>query len=286
MSYPTKLFLEIKIIPPQAGLFLIYYMKRFLFTILFLVQVFLGLSQDIPQRPNPPRLVNDYTHTLTPDQQSSLEQKLVAYDDSTSNQVVVVIVPTTNDYDPVDYATKLGRAWGVGNKKTNNGVVLLVAKDDHKVFIAPGYGLEGALPDITCKAIIDNEIVPNFKQDDFYRGLDLGTTAIFKAAAGEYKAPEGYRRKKGNGGGGGSILGIIIIVFIIIMLVGRGGGRGGGGMFSRRGGGFIEGAVLGSLLGGGGRGGGWGGGGRDSGGGGFGGFGGGSFGGGGSGGNW
>ena len=261
-------------------------MKRFLFTILFLAQVFLGLSQNIPPRPDPPRLVNDLTQTLTADQQAALEQKLVAYDDSTSNQVVIVIVPTTNDYAPVDYATKLGRAWGVGNKKTNNGVVVLVAKNDHQVFISPGYGLEGALPDITVKSIIDNEITPNFKQDDFYRGLDLGTTAIFKAAAGEYKAPEGYRTKKGKGGGGGSLIGIIIIIFIILMLVGRGGG-GGGGMFNRRGfGGFAEGAILGSLLGGGGRGGGGWGGGGSSGGGGFGGFGGGSFGGGGSGGSW
>ncbi|WP_018611123.1 TPM domain-containing protein [Segetibacter koreensis] len=262
-------------------------MKRFLFTILFFIPVIAGITQDIPERPSPPRLVNDYTNTLTEDQKAALEQKLVAYDDSTSNQVAVVIVPTTNDYAPVDYATKLGRAWGIGNKKTNNGVVLLVAKNDHQIFIAPGYGLEGALPDITCKSIIDNEITPNFKKDDFYRGLDLGTTAIFKAAAGEYKAPEGYRRNK-DGGGGGSILGIIIIIFIILILVGRrGGGRGGGGgMFSRRGyGDFATGAILGSLLGGG-RGGrdNWGGGGSS--GGGFGGFGGGSFGGGGSGGNW
>ena len=258
-------------------------MKRFLFIILFLVQAFFGMSQTLPERPSPPRLVNDYTHTLTQDQQYTLEQKLVAYDDSTSNQVVVVIVPTTNDYDPADYATKLGRAWGVGNKKSNNGVVLLIAKDDHKIFIAPGYGLEGALPDITCKAIIDNEITPNFKQEDFYRGIDLGTTAIFKAAAGEYKAPEGYRAKKGKGGGG-SIFGIIIIIVIILIIVGRGGGRGGGMYGSRRGGGFIEGAILGSLLGRGG--GGWGGGGGSGGGGGFGGFGDGSFGGGGSGGSW
>ena len=262
-------------------------MKRFLITILFLVQILLGFAQQVPERPNPPRLVNDYTNTLTQDQQHSLERKLVAYDDSTSNQVVVVIVPTTNDYDPVDYATKLGRTWGVGNKKTNNGVILLIAKDDRKVFIAPGYGLEGALPDITCKSIIDNVITPNFREQDFYRGIDLGTTAIIKAAVGEYKAPEGYRSKKGKGSGG-SIFGIIIIIVIILMLIGRGGGRGGGGMSSsRRGGGFIEGAILGSLLSGGGRGGGgWGGGGGDSDAGGFGGFGGGSFGGGGSGGNW
>jgi uncharacterized protein len=280
--------LVINIVPPSAGLFfLIYYMKRFLFTTLFLIQVLFGFSQNIPARPSPPRLVNDYTNTLTTDQQNSLEQKLVAYDDSTSNQVVVVIVPTTNDYDPADYATKLGREWGVGNKKTNNGVVLLIAKNDRKIFIAPGYGLEGALPDITCKSIIDNVITPNFKQEDFYRGIDLGTTAIVKAAAGEYKAPAGYGGRKEKSGGG-SFIGIIIIIFIVLLLFGRGGGRGGGrGMFSRRGyGGFAEGAILGSLLGGGGRsGGGWSGGG-DSGGGGFGGFGGGSFGGGGAGGNW
>jgi uncharacterized protein len=263
-------------------------MKRFLFTILFLLQVLFAISQTIPARPNPPRLVNDYTQTLTADQQHTLEQKLVSYDDSTSNQVVIVIVPTLNDYAPVDYATKLGREWGVGNKKTNNGVVLLIAKNDRTIFIAPGYGLEGALPDITCKSIIEDVIKPNFKQEDFYRGIDVGTTAIFKAAAGEYKAPAGYRAKK-SPGGGGSIIGVIIIIVIVLMLIGRGGGRGGGGgMFSRRGyGGFVEGAILGSLLNSGGRGGGdWGGGGGDSGGGGFGGFGGGSFGGGGSGGSW
>lgn len=261
-------------------------MKRFLFTLLFIIPVLAGIAQNIPPRPSPPRLVNDYTNTLTEDQKASLEQKLVAYDDSTSNQLAIVILPTIGDYDPADYATKLGRAWGVGNKKTNNGVVLLIVKDKHQIFIAPGYGLEGALPDITCKSIIDNEITPNFKQNDFYRGLDLGTTAIFKAAAGEYTAPAGYRSNK-DSGGGGSILGIIIIVVIILMLVGRGGGGGGGGMFSRRGyGDFATGAILGSMLGGGRRDGGdWGGGGS-SGGGGFGGFGGGSFGGGGSGGSW
>ena len=234
-------------------------MKRFFFTVLFFLQLALGFGQDIPPRPSPPRLVNDYTGTLTPDQQYSLEQKLVAYDDSTSNQVVVVIVRTTGDYDPVDYATKLGRVWGVGNKKTNNGVVLLIAKDDRKVFIAPGYGLEGALPDITCKSIIDNAITPNFRNDDFYRGIDLGTNAIIKAAVGEYKAPEEYRKKKGTGGGG--IIGLFIIIIIFFIIFGRGGGgRGGGGWGNSGGGG--------------------------SGGGGFGGFGGGSFGGGGSGGSW
>jgi uncharacterized protein len=261
-------------------------MKRFLFTILFIIPVFFAIGQDVPARPTPPRLVTDFTNTLTADQVATLERKLVAYDDSTSNQIAIVIVPTTNDYAPVDYATKLGREWGIGNKKTNNGVLVLIAKTDRQIFIAPGYGLEGALPDITCKSIIDNEIRPNFRGEDYFRGLDLGTTAIMRAAAGEYKAPAGYGSRRGKpSGSGGSILGIIIIIFIILMLVGRGGGGRGGGMMSRRGyGDFATGAILGNLLGGGGRGGGGFGGGGDSGG--FGGFGGGSFGGGGSGGSW
>lgn len=259
-------------------------MNRFLLTILLAFTFLFGIAQKVPPRPNPPRLVNDFTNTLSADQIESLERKLVAYDDSTSNQIVIAIIPTTNDYAPVDYATKLGREWGVGNKKTNNGLILLIAKDDHQIFIAPGYGLEGAIPDITANSIVVNEITPNFKANDFYRGLDLGTNAIMKAAAGEYKAPAGYR-KKDKGKGNGSILGFVIIIGIIIFLVSRG-GRGGGGMVSRRGyGDLVAGALLGNLLGGGGRGGAFGGGGS-SGGGGFGGFGGGSFGGGGSGGSW
>jgi uncharacterized protein len=261
-------------------------MKFLLFFTSLLFAALAGMSQTIPARPTPPRLVNDFTQTLTPDQQASLERKLVAYDDSTSNQVAIVIIPTTSDYDPVDFATKLGREWGVGNKKNNNGVVLLVAKNDRKVFIAPGYGLEGALPDITCKTIVENDIIPNFRADDFYRGLDLGTTSVMKAAAGEYQPPAGYgNRGRRSSGRGGSLLGFIIILIIIFMLMGRGGGGRGGGMFSRRGyGRGLRGPIIWGSAGG--FGGGGFGGGSSGGGGGFGGFGGGSFGGGGSGGSW
>jgi uncharacterized protein len=224
-------------------------------------------------------LVTDLTGTLTPDQKDALERKLVAYDDSTSNQIAIVIIPSTGDYDISDYAFALGRSWGVGNKKNNNGVVVLVAKNDRKMFIAPGYGLEGAIPDITAKQIIDNEMLPNFKGNDFYRGLDAGTDALMEAARGEYKAPAGYANR-GERDGGVPVLLIIIIIIVIIMIISRGGGRGGSFM-SRRGYRDFSGPpVIWFPTGGGG--GGFGGGG----GGGFGGFGGGSFGGGGSGGSW
>jgi uncharacterized protein len=265
---------------------LIFRMK-YSFIFLLVLCSAIALGQRTPPRPSPPKLVNDLVGVLTPDQQAHLEEKLVAYDDSTSVQIVVVIVNTLDDYDPVDYAVKLGRDWGVGNKKTNNGVIFLMSMEPgkRKVFIAPGYGLEGAIPDITAKQIVDNEIIPQFKQDNYFRGISNGIDAIIKASTGEYKAPEGYRnRGKGKGGSGGFIF--IIILIIIFLIIGRGGGGRGGGMMSRRGYRGI-GSIPFIFFPGGGSGG-WsgGGGGSSGGGGGFGGFGGGSFGGGGAGGSW
>jgi uncharacterized protein len=260
--------------------------------ILLLLLVFTCLvtvAQNIPAPPNPPRLVNDFAHAMTADQVEELEQKLVAYDDSTSIQIAVVTIPTTGDYAIEEYALKILRDWKVGNKKTNNGLVILAAIQDHKVWIATGYGMEGAVPDITAKQIIEDEIIPNFKEQNYYHGFDLAADAIIKASRGEYKAPADYDKRKKHGTGTGNILGIVIFFVIIIVLISRGGGRGGGGgMFNRSG---VLPFLIGNMLGGMGRGGGgWsgggGGGGWSGGGGGFGGFGGGSGGGGGAGGSW
>ncbi len=227
------------------------------------------------------KLVNDFTGTLTSDQEQALERKLVAFDDSTSTQIAVVIIPTLNGNDISDYAVKLGRAWGIGGKEFSNGVLLLidVGKGERKLHIATGYGVEGALPDITCKQIIEDIIVPNFKGDDYYRGIEEGTDAIMQAVKGEYKAPEGDHKNSGRSAG--RI--IFIIVVIIIFLALSGGGKGGGSFMSRRG---YTAWTIGNILSNMGRsgGGGWSGGGGSSGG--FGGFGGGSFGGGGASGSW
>jgi uncharacterized protein len=254
-------------------------MKK-IYLFLLLISSFVVRAQEIPSAPNPPRLVNDFTGTLTRDQEQSLENKLKLFDDSTSTNIAVVIVKTTNGTDIADFALELGRKWGVGQKGNNNGVVLLIAKDDHKLNISPGYGLEAALPDVTCKQIIDYTIVPNFKGDDYYRGIDEGTDAIIQAVKGEYKAPEGYKSKKSTGGIGR----IIFIIIMIVIFLAVSGGKGGGGSFmSRRG---FAAWTIANMLSGGGRGGGWSGGGGGGSGGGFGGFGGGSFGGGGASGSW
>jgi uncharacterized protein len=231
----------------------------------------------------PQKLVTDFTKELTPDQISALEAKLVAFDDSTSTQIAVVIVPTVGNYDIADYNTKLGRAWGVGGKEFSNGVILLVAKDDRKLNIATGYGVEGALPDITAGHIIQDIITPQFKLKNYYRGIDDGTDAIISAVKGEYNTP---RLKAGKGMPMGRLVMMIVIVVVILSLF-SGGNNKGGTFMSRRGSRGISGPFFwptgGGWSGGSSGGGGWGGGGSS---GGFGGFGGGSFGGGGASGSW
>ncbi|HEY0678746.1 MAG TPA: TPM domain-containing protein [Chitinophagaceae bacterium] len=233
-------------------------------------------------------MVNDYTGSfLTPDQVATLESKLVAYNDSTSNQVAVVIMRTIGNYSPADFVNELGRKWGVGGKEYNNGVVILITTEGGQgrrhVFIGTGYGLEKSIPDITAKQIVDDEMIPQLRAGNPYRAINDAVDAIMRAAAGEYKAPE--RARDGNGKGS-PIFFMLIVLFIIIMAISRRGGGGGrGGMMSRRGYGRSVPPIIWFPGGFGGGGGGWSGGGG-GGGGGFGGFGGGSFGGGGAGGSW
>ncbi|MEN9697678.1 MAG: hypothetical protein RLZ56_1099 [Bacteroidota bacterium] len=264
-------------------------MKVFKFLFVLTIGLFLvctGIfAQNVLAKPAVAQLVTDIAGVLTPSEKAALENKLVAIDDSSSNQIAVVILPTLDGYPIEEYAVKLFREWGIGNKKTNNGVLLLVAINDRKVRIEVGYGLEGAIPDITANSIINNDIKPAFKAGAYFEGIDKATDNIAKAAVGEYKVA---RQKKDRGDGGNGLLLFVIIAIVIVVIVGRRDGGSGGSNIG--GGGFSDiatGMLLGSLLGGGGRrGGDWGGSGGGFGGGGFGGFGGGSSGGGGASGGW
>ncbi|MCF8453533.1 MAG: TPM domain-containing protein [Pedobacter sp.] len=261
---------------------------KYIFPTLVLVLLSLVLrAQTFPEKPN--RLVNDYTQTLSADQINQLEQKLVAFDDSTSTQIAVVLIKSLEGYDVADYGVRLAESWGIGGAKNNNGVLLLVSLGDRKVTIQTGYGVEGALPDAITKRIITREITPNFKAGDYFAGLDQGTDAIISYTKGEYKndAPKERVKKRSSG-----ILFVIIIVIIILIAIKKGGG-GGSEVIGGRGSAspfwwLLMGSQLGRGSGGGGFGGfsGGGGGFGGGGGGGFGGFGGGSFGGGGSSGSW
>ncbi len=239
------------------------------------------LGQDFPETSN--RLVNDYTNTLTAGQKQQLEKKLLAFEDSTSTQIAVVIMTSTGNYDISDYAVRLAKKWGVGNKKYNNGILLLVALGDRAVTIQTGYGIEGAVPDAIAYRIIENDVKPAFREGDYYKGVDNATNSLISYAKGEYKADP----KQPKGSGSGSIMFVIIIViFLIVIFSNRGGGgKGGGRVMNGRGASDIFWwTLLNSLGGGGGRGSGGGFGGGS--GGGFGGFGGGDFGGGGASGRW
>lgn len=258
-----------------------YPMKKFIKIALWLVLLLplIGVAQEIPPKPNPPRLVNDLADVLSPAEEAALERKLVTYDDSTSNQIVIVTVKTLNDYPIEEYSLKLFRDWGIGNQATNNGVLILAAIEDRKIRIETGYGLEGAIPDITANQIITNDIVPAFRSENYFEGLDKATNSIIAAAAGEYQAPENYRNR---GKKSKLPMGLIVPLIILILIFSKRNRGGGGGFLSRRG---YRGG-MGPMIfpgGGGGFGGGsWSGGG----GGGFGGFGGGSSGGGGASGSW
>jgi uncharacterized protein len=249
-------------------------------------------SQNIPDRPVPPRLVNDFAGILTTAEAGTLEQRLVSFNDSTSTQIAIVTVPTLDGYDKSDYAQRLGEKWGIGKKQLNNGLLILVkpktAVSRGEVFIAQGYGLEGAIPDLTCSDVVNNEILPAFIKEDYYGGLSNAVTTLMSLARGEYTAAE-YGAKAKKSGGESSPIGLIIfiVVIVVVMIAGKSGGSnnrhiGTGGlpfwmlmsmMNSGRG---SHGGSWGDFSGGSGGGGG----------GGFGGFGGGSFGGGGAGGSW
>jgi uncharacterized protein len=223
---------------------------------------------------------------MQPGEADELERKLVAYDDSTSSQIAVVTVPTLDGADISDYAQQLYENWGIGRKGSNNGILVLVAKQEKVARIQTGYGLEGAVPDAIAKRIISNTLVPAFQQNQYYAGLDRATDQLIALAKGEYKADPADARARSPRERGGSgppfwlIIAILVLVFFFLSRRGGGGGRGNRGF----GGGFVPPIIFGGggFGGFGGGGGGFGGGG----GGGFGGFGGGSSGGGGASGSW
>ncbi len=255
-----------------------------LLALLWLLPVLAASAQGLPPRPNPPRLVNDLAHLMQPAEADALEQKLVSYNDSTSSQIAVVTVSTLDGDEIADYAQKLYESWGIGRKGKNNGILILVAQQEHTARIQTGYGLEGAVPDALAKRIISNVLVPAFRQNQYYAGLDRATDQLIALAKGEYKAdPADAAQQDGRDGSGSGIpfwliIAVMVLVFVMLRNRGGGGGRGNRGF----GGGFIPPII----FGGGGFGGGGGGFGGGGGGGGFGGFGGGSSGGGGASGSW
>ena len=266
-------------------------MKKYLFLTLICITTFLtGWAQeadDVPPRPNPPRLVNDLAGLLSPQEREALEQKLVAYNDSTSTQITIVNITSIGAYDVAAYAYRLAQTWGIGQEGKNNGILILTAVKERKVNISTGYGMEAILPDAIAKRITEYTLKPNYKNGAYYQGLDQATNYIFAAASGQFEAEPQETSGGGSSAGFWIIIGVLLLIFLI-SLRNRGGGRGGRGGMRTLGGPFFPPVIFGDFSSGRGPfGGGFGGGGfGGSGGGGFGGFGGGSFGGGGASSDW
>jgi uncharacterized protein len=180
--------------------------------VILLLSQFSSFAQDstYPKPQNPPKLVNDFAEVMSYSEVLWLENKLVKFDKETSTQITLITVNSTNSIDIADYAIETGNQWGIGRAKKNNGVLILAAMKDHKVTIMTGYGLEGALPDVLCKQIIDNEITPAFKESEFYNGFDRATDAVISATKGKYKAEGHYGRS-----GGGMPRWLIILLLIV-----------------------------------------------------------------------
>ncbi|MFC0875493.1 TPM domain-containing protein [Saccharicrinis sp. FJH2] len=251
------------------------------------------LAQDgIPDKPKTKQIVNDFAGILSNGEKQELEQKLVRYDSETSTQIAIVTTNTLNGYAISDYATRLLTKWGVGMKGKDNGIVIVVKPKIYnakgQVYIATGYGLEDVVPDALAKKIVEYDMIPLFKDDNYYAGLDKATNTLIGLTTGKFTGSQYLDRARRNSGSGRGIGGLFFLIIAILAIIGSnrrnnmqqfGGRRRSslpfwlllGMMGSGRGGGSFGNFSGGSGFGGGG---------------GFGGFGGGMGGGGGAGGSW
>jgi uncharacterized protein len=231
----------------------------------------LSAAEVIP--PKPAGYFNDYAGVVSRQAADQLNEQLAQFERETSSQIVVAVYPKMQSDSSIDdYGYRVGRAWDVGQKGKNNGAVLLVFIQDRQMTIQTGYGLEGALPDILCKQIIDNEIKPRFKQGDYTGGLTAGVNTMMAAARGEYKGA-GSTHTERQGQTADWVFWAMLVVFLIRISLrkrggtyysGRGtvgggwyfGGFGGGGGYSS-GGGFSGFSGGGGSFGGGGASGSW-----------------------------
>lgn len=215
-----------------------------------------------PAVPAPTGYVNDYTSTLTQAQVQALDNELKAFDKQTSNQVAVAMFNSLGGDNLEDFSMQIAEKWKMGSKKNDNGVLLLIIKQDHKMRIEVGYGLEGALTDALSSVIIRDEIAPQFRKGNFFQGIQAGVKAIMLATQGEYKGnPDAKRKAKEH-----QFLNVLWVLFLIIFFIwnfifkrGRRGGYfiGGGGFGSGSGGRGGFGGFGGGGFGGGGASGGW-----------------------------
>jgi uncharacterized protein len=195
--------------------------KYILLSLAFILSSLFSYAQsDIPEKPNPPRLVNDFSKTLSKREINSLEQILQNFAIQTSNQIVVVLVKSLNGYDKVEFADLLGDKWGVGKKEKDNGIIVLIKPKTKssrgQVRISVGYGLEGIIPDAIGKRIVENEMIPHLKQNDYYGALIKSTNVLMSLAKKEFSSND-YKKQTESKGRFGMLLPFFAIIFVVLL---------------------------------------------------------------------
>lgn len=193
-------------------------------------------AQTTPDFPELTGRVVDDAHMLDATSQQKLTQMLAAAEDKTGDQVVVVTLPNLGGLTIENYGYRLGRHWGIGDKKKNNGALLIIAKAEHKIRIEVGYGLEGRLTDAQSSVIIHRIIEPAFKQGNFAGGIINGAAAIVQVLGGNPQArAKPQQKRRGDSPSLLHTLGFFGLMVAIILMFGGGGGGGRGGRRRRRG---------------------------------------------------
>ncbi len=161
-------------------------MKRIFLSILTLLILSTGVVLAYQSPGNPTGFVNDYTETLSSPEKSALENTLINFQNETTNEIVIVLISNLSGDTIENFVNELFREWGIGDEEKNNGILVLIAKDERKARIEVGYGLEGAVPDILAKRILDDEILSQVKNGNYSTGLTQGVNALMSATRGEY----------------------------------------------------------------------------------------------------
>lgn len=210
------------------------YPRASLFVLVFLCISIAWGQFTIPKKPQKQTSVYDYVNLLSSSQSQALEQKLIRYSDSTSTQIVIAIISSTEGENINYLGAQWGQKWGIGQADKDNGVLVLLARDDRRIAINTGYGVEGSLTDFMSKRIIESVIIPEFKRGDYYSGLDKGADAIFQVLNGEFTEDRTFENTPGFPFK--ALFPFIIFIVILIILWsrknnnGRGGGRKGSGL--------------------------------------------------------
>jgi len=182
--------------------------------------------------------VTDLTQTLSAEEQAALNQKLSQFSQQAGSQVAVLLLPTTQPEEIAQFGIRLADAWKIGRDKEDDGVIIIVAKNDRKMRIEVGYGLEGAIPDAIAKRIISEQMTPAFKQGQFYQGLNLATDTLIKLIQGEQLPAPNKQARQAHADDWMSMLPILMFAAII-----------GGAIFKGMLGDFPGSLVTGGLLG-------------------------------------